>query len=372
MKVLRIELTQRSAQYRRPETVSNKMTYPLPFPSTVIGALHSACGYKEYHPMNVSIQGQYGALQEEVYVDHCFLNTVMDDRGMLVKVPNGDLLTSRFERVAKAKKPQGNSFKKGITIDVINPSLMAEYRQLLKKKEELDQYKKNELVKAKAPLEAEIKALQQQQKGADGAEKKKLKEKIKEVKAELKQYEAAFKEREREEYTLPISRFKNLTTSPKRYEILYDIKLILHIQAEPAVLQDIFDNIDNLQALGRSEDFVDVTSCQWVELTQDEDDLKERIKSPYSMYVHKEDIVHENELGADIGYFNIKLGGTVGTVYYATKSYTIDAKTGCRKFVKIPVVYAEGHFIEAEDLQVNKRVWIDTSKEDEPLLVDLL
>ena len=44
MKCLRIKLTQSSANYRREETVTNKMTYPLPPMSTVIGALHNACG----------------------------------------------------------------------------------------------------------------------------------------------------------------------------------------------------------------------------------------------------------------------------------------------------------------------------------------
>ena len=42
MKAIRLHLTQKSAHYRKEETVDNKMTYPLPFPSTVIGALHAA------------------------------------------------------------------------------------------------------------------------------------------------------------------------------------------------------------------------------------------------------------------------------------------------------------------------------------------
>ena len=40
MKALRICLKQSLANYRREETVDNKMTYPLPPYSTVIGALH--------------------------------------------------------------------------------------------------------------------------------------------------------------------------------------------------------------------------------------------------------------------------------------------------------------------------------------------
>lgn len=55
MKALRIKLHQTSANYRKEETIDNKMTYPLPPISTVTGALHSICGYTEYHKMLVSI-----------------------------------------------------------------------------------------------------------------------------------------------------------------------------------------------------------------------------------------------------------------------------------------------------------------------------
>ena len=55
MKTVRIVLYQNQANYRREETVDNKMTYPLPPMSTVIGAVHAACGYNQYHPMDVSV-----------------------------------------------------------------------------------------------------------------------------------------------------------------------------------------------------------------------------------------------------------------------------------------------------------------------------
>ena len=43
MEALRIILKQSSANYRKAGTVDNKMTYPLPIPSTIIGALHNIC-----------------------------------------------------------------------------------------------------------------------------------------------------------------------------------------------------------------------------------------------------------------------------------------------------------------------------------------
>ena len=53
MKVIRLVLTQNKAHYKKEETVTNKMTYPLPPFSTVIGAIHNACNYKNYHPMDL-------------------------------------------------------------------------------------------------------------------------------------------------------------------------------------------------------------------------------------------------------------------------------------------------------------------------------
>ena len=130
MKAFRLVIRQTSANYRKPECVDNKMTYPLPPFSTVIGALHKACGYTEYHPMNVSIQGQYESMHREPYTDYCFLNSLQDDRGILVKMKNGEMLSTAFDKVAVAKKPQGNSFRKNITIQVYNETLLKEYQQL--------------------------------------------------------------------------------------------------------------------------------------------------------------------------------------------------------------------------------------------------
>ena len=74
MKALRIKLHQTSANYRKEETIDNKMTYPLPPISTVTGALHSICGYTEYHKMLVSIQGNYQSMQNKIYTHHCFFD----------------------------------------------------------------------------------------------------------------------------------------------------------------------------------------------------------------------------------------------------------------------------------------------------------
>ena len=68
--------------------------------------------------MDISIQGKYGSLKKKVYTDHCFLNRTENDRGILVKMVNPEMLSSAYVEVAQAKKAQGNDFYKGITIDV--------------------------------------------------------------------------------------------------------------------------------------------------------------------------------------------------------------------------------------------------------------
>ena len=137
MEALRIILKQSSANYRKAGTVDNKMTYPLPIPSTVIGALHNICGYTEYHSMDISIQGKFSSLSRRVYTNHCFLNNVQDDRGILVKILNSNILSNTFIKVATAKKPTGNSFEKKFTIQVHNEELLQEYCDLKKKSKEI-------------------------------------------------------------------------------------------------------------------------------------------------------------------------------------------------------------------------------------------
>ena len=146
MKALRIKLHQASANYRKEETAENKMTYPLPPISTITGALHSICGYREYHEMNVSIQGRFASMHREAYVDHCFLNSTMDDRGILVKMKSASMLSNAYTKVASAKKSQGNSFLKNITIQVHDEQLLNEYRQLRQEGNRLADGKKTESI----------------------------------------------------------------------------------------------------------------------------------------------------------------------------------------------------------------------------------
>lgn len=59
MKAIRLKLKQNLVNYKLPASFKVRESYPLPPYSTVIGMVHNACNYTEYHPMKVSVQGKY-------------------------------------------------------------------------------------------------------------------------------------------------------------------------------------------------------------------------------------------------------------------------------------------------------------------------
>lgn len=356
MEVLRIILTQSSANYKKEETVLNKTTYPLPPFSTIIGALHSACGYKEYHPMDISIQGKYEAMHKEPYVDYCFLNSIMDDRGILVKMKNGNFLSTAFDKVAKAKKPTANSFRKGITIEVMNGDLLEEYRGLKDLSEKITEFKINTIDKALELTKKRKNTLGDKKKRCEisSAEFKLISKREKEIKELEKIIKERFKEYKREEYEIPYSRFASLTTSLKYYEVLNNVELILHIKSDKSTLTEIKDNIYNLKAIGRSEDFVDVKEVSFVDVVGVVDEIEDEMISEYSAYINYELIKNE--------YINLrsKKGTSAdGTKYYLNKNYVIEDNK--RIFEKKKVVYASKYVAETEIVRDN--LYFDISKE---------
>ncbi len=351
MKVLRIILTQSSANYKKEETALNKMTYPLPPFSTIIGALHSACGYTTYHPMDISIQGKYESMHKEPYTDYCFLKATEDDRDILVKMKNKNLLSTAFDKVAKKKKPKGSSFRKGITIDVINRELLEEYRGLKDLAEAITEFKKNRIDKALELIKKRKKTLSDKKKKCDGDSPvlQLISKREKEIKELEKTINQRFKEYKEKEYEIPYSRFASLTTSLKYYEVLNNVELILHIKSDKKTLADIKDNIYNLKSIGRSEDFVDVKEACFVEVV---DKISDEIISEYSAYLDYDLIKNEsinlrskNGMSAD------------GTKYYLNKNYVI--KDNKRIFEKKKVVYASKYVADDE----SENLYFDVSKD---------
>lgn len=357
MKAVRLILRQSSAHYRKEETIDNKMTYPLPPISTVIGAIHSACGYREYHPMNVSIQGKYEAMHKEPYTDYCFLNSTMDDRGILVKMKNESLLSCGYTKVAKAMKSQGNSFRNNITIQVYEQQLLEEFQQLKQKNDEIQEFKKTTLkdILTATKKQKEILASEKKQYTKDSQEFKAIGDKEKQIKAFEKALKARVKEYEDNNYTIPISRFRSLTTSLKYYEVLDNVTLILHIQAEEQVLEDIMNHQFDLVSIGRSEDFITLEEAKLVEL--EEYDGDEEITSPYSAYIDMK-LLKDDQVTSKSTRNQRRLSGTK---YYINKEYEIINEQ--RVFNKLEVFYVSQYSIEETD--GTRNLYIDTAKREQ-------
>ncbi|NRY64152.1 CRISPR-associated protein Cas5 [Clostridium beijerinckii] len=352
MEVLRIILTQSSANYKKEETVLNKMTYPLPPFSTIIGALHSACNYTEYHPMDISIQGKYESMNKEPYTDYCFLNSTMNDRGILVKMKNQNLLSTAFDKVAKAKAATGNDFRNGTTIEVINEKLLEEYRELKDLSDKITEFKKNRIDKIFKIIKNRKKTLTDKKKRceANSEEFKLISKREKELKNLEKTINQRFKDYKNKEYEIPYSKFASITTSLKYYEVLNNVELVIHVKSDKETLNDIKDNIYNLKAIGRSEDFVDVKDVCFVDVVDGIED--DEVISDYSAYIDYDLIKYEKVY--------LKLGDKIsanGTKYYLNKKYIIEDNK--RIFEKKKVIYASEYSAE----EGYENLYFDISKD---------
>ena len=354
MKAFRLIIKQDSANYRKPETVENKMTYPLPPLSTVIGALHKACNYTEYKEMNLSIQGRYESMHREPYTDYSFLDTLEEDRGILIWLPNAEIFSNTFIKVAERKMPRNSNFRKNIAIQVCDEELFREYRRLKDLNDTIAKFKKTRLTPALALIKKRKKTLkekkkQRKQEGLDCtavlAREKELKEIEKQIKERFENYKY-------ENYTEPISHFRNLVKSVKYYEILNNIELVIHVQASDEVLHDLEEHWMDIKSIGRSEDMVDVQEAKIVELLEE---LNDEVESTYSAYIDYDTIKKGNSEGVRIYPLGKKDKLVRGTVYYLNKNYEISPESGKRIFHKKKVVYTSYYEIE----EVGGNVYID-------------
>ena len=83
---IRVELYQNLCNYKRPTSFQLKETYPLPPYSTVIGMIHKICGYKEYTPMEISIQGTYESKVNDLWTRYEGFSKYEPERHQL-KIP---------------------------------------------------------------------------------------------------------------------------------------------------------------------------------------------------------------------------------------------------------------------------------------------
>lgn len=88
LKAIRLKLFQQMPNYRKPSAIVIKESYPLPPYSTVIGMVHSACGFTEYHPMRISIQGNHASDMADIETQYVF-GIKFDPSRHQLKVPSG-------------------------------------------------------------------------------------------------------------------------------------------------------------------------------------------------------------------------------------------------------------------------------------------
>ncbi|RAL26191.1 type I-B CRISPR-associated protein Cas5b [Thermoflavimicrobium daqui] len=81
MKALKLKLFQETACYTKPFARKVGETYPLPPYSTVIGMLHRVLEATTFHPMRVSVQGNY----EDKFID--YRRTYMIKKSEVTTVP---------------------------------------------------------------------------------------------------------------------------------------------------------------------------------------------------------------------------------------------------------------------------------------------
>ena len=313
MKVLRIVLKQSSANYRKAGTIDNKMTYPLPIPATIIGALHNICRYTDYHSMDISIQGNFKAISKDMYKNITVLNTIAD-RGTLVKMVAPNTISNAYIEVAEAVEDNAN-FITEKNIKVKNKELLKEFKDLKVLKEKLDKENKIKTEEFKT-------------------RKKKLsdKDELKKIRIEEKKYKEEFKKFEEENYSRLYSQFRTIVKKPMFYELLNNIFLILHIKSDEQTLKDIENNIFNLQSIGRSEDFVEVIECKIIKLQEFDSEVKS--SEGLTAYLNYNDFQKEKILNLDVDGNTVKSG----TKYYLDKDYKIvDNK---REFKKVLALYS--------------------------------
>src|SRR5699024_10895410 len=118
----------------------------------------------------------------------------------------------------------------------------------------------------------------------------------------------------------------DMTSMPLYSHMLYDVNLVIHIQAEEDVLEQIYESfqkLDTFVSLGRQEDLLRIDSLEPVKLK--ELDLFEGERLTYNMYIPTKKI-YEDELNTGIPY---------------QLNWIYRIKGGIREWERIPSLYVE-------------------------------
>ena len=72
MKAIKFKIYQNLVNYKVPTSFQLKETFPLPPFSSIIGMIHSLCGFKEYNRMKISVKGKSASKVNELYTRYEF------------------------------------------------------------------------------------------------------------------------------------------------------------------------------------------------------------------------------------------------------------------------------------------------------------
>lgn len=354
MKVLRVSVFQKRANYRIPETYKNRMTYSLVPPSTIIGAIHSICDWKELHDIKVSIVGKYESKTIEYKNLVTFLDSCMDDRGDLIKLSHPNCFDSTKDIVSKAMKSMGSCHSKEIATKVYNQQALDEYKFLRVEKEKLKNEKKDLL----NDITNELKKIKSLKANLDKKDEQYIvyTNKENELKAKKEQLNNEYNQKI-EEIEFQYNCFKTISTNPTYFEVLNNVYTTFYIYtSNEDELLEIYDNIKNLYCLGRSEDSVEILDYEIVEIVKPTKDIssQKNIKQyiPYEVIANKD--IHTTRIAGLGG----NLGKAFGTCYYLPTTY--DKKDNKRIFNKVKVLLVENFSISIN----SKNVYYDEKNND--------
>lgn len=87
-RAVKIKMYQNMVNYKKPSSFQLKETYPLPPYSTVIGMVHSMCGFvdNDYRPMKISIQGTYHSKINDLFTRYEFAGSTYEADRHNIKV----------------------------------------------------------------------------------------------------------------------------------------------------------------------------------------------------------------------------------------------------------------------------------------------
>lgn len=85
-KAIRLRVYQNLVNYKKPTSFQLKETYPLPPYSTVCGMVHSICGFEEYVPMQISVQGKHYSKVNDLYTRYEFAGAAFEEGRHNVKM----------------------------------------------------------------------------------------------------------------------------------------------------------------------------------------------------------------------------------------------------------------------------------------------